>query len=183
MIVKLCRAGMTSAAICLLGSTLLLVSPKAQALRMAYETHCSIAGGGSVSSGGVTWIYPYYMECTDYLVDDGGSVPYYDDAYSGGGGGGGGGGVSTAPDRDDNPIAATCHSEGDTRYYHAKYDFGAWKIEHAPLQISGRGELIQIKYDDGGVELYSWIPGAPASPTAPPETYLARIPNSLRCPS
>lgn len=164
----------------LLCGMLLLVQPgEAHSRRMIFETRCDVVPAAYVTSGGVVWHYPAYMECRQ-LYSGGGS--YYAEPESLAGGGGGGSRLYRARDNPYTHNRATCRSGSDDRYLHAAGDFGGWKASTKPLQIKGRGELIQIKYDDGGIELYVWIYGRIPSPDAPPESYLARVPNSLRCP-
>jgi hypothetical protein len=148
----------------------LLVVPKTADARYAGEREitCYDYGSSSITMDDVTWIFPPYSECTEtYVGGGGGGYTYYDPAPTGGGGGGGSAGFSKAPNPSSgNPNSATCKSDVMSRYMHVEYDFALWKKAHAPKQLLGQGELIQFTYDDGGVELYTWIPGAPASFTA-----------------
>jgi hypothetical protein len=88
--------------------------------------------------------------------------------------------VAYAPNNPENQNPATCKADSDARSYHAAGDFAAWKAIYAPKQIRGRGELFTVEFDGGGTEQYRWY-GVP-SPTAPPESYIAPIPGSLKCP-
>jgi hypothetical protein len=104
--------------------------------------------------------------------------------YDGGGiigpEGGGGAPLANAPNNPYNQNPATCKSDPEARIFHAAGDFATWKGIYAPKQIRGRGELFTVEFDGGGTEQYRWF-GVP-SPTAPPESYIAPIPNSLKCP-
>lgn len=93
-----------------------------------------------------------------------------------------GGKVFVVPNNPYTQNDATCTSGSDDRYLHAAGDFGGWKATTKPTQISGKGELLVIEYDDGGKEEYNWIYGRMPSASVPPETYLARVPGTLRCP-
>lgn len=138
-----------------------------------------ICNVGTTSSGGQTW---EYWDCF-YIEDSGG----------GGGGGGGGGeppnggggggaGAYTVPRGANNPENAMCSSDGVARYLSARQDFLTWKASTRPTQIYGKGEILKISYLGGGYEKYVWIHGKVASPTAPAESMLARVPGSLVCP-
>lgn len=148
-------------------------------IECGYKTASVTVGSGSTATTETQYVYQCWL--TPYTSSSG------SEGGGGGGGtmggGGGGAGIYTAPDSPYQHTQATCHSDGETRYYHAATDFAYWKLKNRPTQLTGRGELIQIKYDDGGTENYLWIPGSIADSTVPPETYLGRIASTLKCPT
>jgi hypothetical protein len=91
--------------------------------------------------------------------------------------------LANAPNNPYNQNPATCHSDAYGRILHAAGDFTGWRTTNGRTnQLTGRGERITFEFDDGGTEVYIWIPGASALPSDP-EAYLAPVPGSLKCPS
>lgn len=129
---------------------------------------------------------PGGMHCTEWQTWSGGveTSSGWDCWYEEPGGGGGGGGVGyyTLGRDPNNQENVTCHSDGEGRYLSARQDFLKWKLDTRPTQYAGQGEVLKISYKGGGDEKYIWIPGTVASPTAPAEAMLARVPNTLNCP-
>lgn len=138
---------------------------------------CNIA---STTSGDTTW---YFVGDCFYMGDmgGGGGGGYPPDPPPSGGGGGGAGSY-TVPRDSDNPENVRCSADGAARYLSARQDFLKWKASTRSTQIYGKGEILKISYLGGGDERYVWIPGTMASPTAPAEAMLARVPDSLSCP-
>lgn len=78
-----------------------------------------------------------------------------------------------APDMPNNPVKATCKSDGTTREDHAQQDAKYYNISHpnSPLRA---GMIVTVSYDDGGTE--EWVASGMSSPLS------YSIEGSLQCP-
>ena len=99
----------------------------------------------------------------------------------------GGGDQREAEDpKDDDYLAnknpAPCTANAEERLWHAAHVFHRWRVRKFRAMIrAGKGDLIRVKFEGGGSEVYMWIPGTLPAHTRPPEMYLTRVPGSLSC--
>lgn len=87
--------------------------------------------------------------------------------------------TKTLPNMPGNNNPATCHDDGDTRWLHANrevtlYNVAALAGSWDALQS---GQLVKVKYDDGGSEIWEVGTTLSSSPVMN-----VPVPNSLKCP-
>lgn len=144
---------------------------------------------GTIETNGVSGSSPCELPTvvvTATAPSSGGPVILYRvvPGASGGGGGSAQGKAPKAPNNSNNQTRATCQSDPYDRLMHAASDFALWRERSGINAVTaGAGQRVTIEFDDGGTEIYIWLPNMIPASTRPPEMYLAAMPGTLRCPN